>query len=844
MAYYVKDDTLNQQNVEYKVDLQIQHSGNAGKGLKAVDARLYEPLKNYSENNLDRMYTPVFTIDDNHPRKQGDNPYITYDLTWPANIGTGDRILSLEACETEEGPWTEVARIDATNEPLSWTETRVTLKLDAKNRGFGSGSGDTGGASKHGVIANRNDITGYVQIGTYYPRSWKSQSFNTTGMDTLSFYYIIGNDKNGLEYTDMTREKYIMSLVRKSDGHVMQTQFFDGRQDSWTLFNMNVRNTNGNCYIQIVQPKHSGGKYDGAGFCFFKGTSTITHYKSGDTTANFYFNQGGEYQGVEVIGDGRPYVSGDNIGRGSNKRFFRFSVISKNGHNVVRDVKPNNSTGTLLSPLGNDRTKWWVPKEIYAKDSGAWKEIREVYVKNNNNWDKVYPLFINSENFVSISDIQVKQKKDYIPLSAVYVDNATTITSSSILPNPVILIAGASSDATPTFTMTPSLESGQLSGTNFKWGYSLYNRGEKLPKWKLDQNDTGSYNNGFMLALEVDGPNMNDLNQVGVGVQDVGFSANLQSGIKDNDLIVAIQRFSNPAGRTETEYNSSRPAGWSLQSFSGLMGARNGFVVYTKIASKSDSGKVYNFPQHTNDSSEIFTIVFRDTNNIPIKTVAKAGFKQKTSSANPQAFTLAWSGMNLNRTGSASVDATANTKRTLPPLSPGVVRYHVWGWWGDSKLLGGYGYYRGGRPATVKYIESQMDTPENIGNYYVSMYHGYIVPHVSGTYKFQTYSDDGSYLWLGDHAKFKSTRTRANAQVDNGGLHSPRFASQEYSKYLTAGQRYPVFANMYERRGRDVLRVFVKSPNHSNDWQLKNSDFSWMHDPNEDFSFGTKYFNG
>ena len=44
-------------------------------------------------------------------------------------------------------------------------------------------------------------------------------------------------------------------------------------------------------------------------------------------------------------------------------------------------------------------------------------------------------------------------------------------------------------------------------------------------------------------------------------------------------------------------------------------------------------------------------------------------------------------------------------------------------------------------------------------------YHGYIVPHVSGTYKFNTYSDDGSYFWLGDHAKFKSTRTRANAQA-------------------------------------------------------------------------------
>jgi len=241
MAYYVKDDTLNQQNVEYKVDLQIQHSGNKGRGLKAVDARLYEPLKNYSENNLDRMYTPVFTIDENHPRKQGDIPYITYDITWPANVGIGDRILSLEACETEEGPWTELARIDATNEPLSWTETRVSLKLDAKNRGFGSGTGDTGGASKNGSVANRNDITGYVQIGTYYPRSWQSSTFNTTGMDTLTYNYIIGNDFNGLEFVDQTREQFIMTLVRKSDGKVFATQTFTGREDTWHRGSLDVR---------------------------------------------------------------------------------------------------------------------------------------------------------------------------------------------------------------------------------------------------------------------------------------------------------------------------------------------------------------------------------------------------------------------------------------------------------------------------------------------------------------------------------------------------------------------------------------------------------------------------
>ena len=80
MSYYVKDDTLTQRQVEYTADLQINHSGNTGVGLEALDARMYEGLRNYNKSGLGRMYTPVFTVGDNHTRTLNGLPYISYYL--------------------------------------------------------------------------------------------------------------------------------------------------------------------------------------------------------------------------------------------------------------------------------------------------------------------------------------------------------------------------------------------------------------------------------------------------------------------------------------------------------------------------------------------------------------------------------------------------------------------------------------------------------------------------------------------------------------------------------------------------------------------------------------------
>lgn len=842
MPYYVKDDTLTQREVEYTADLQINHFGNRGVGLEATDARMYEPLRNYSKNGLGRMYSPVFTIGNNHSRKyQEQYPYISYYLQWPHNIGLGNRILSLEACETEEGPWTEVARVDATNEPLSWTETRVSLKLDVKNRGFGSGSGDTGGASKHGPLSGRGDITGYVQIGTYYPRSWQSSSFSVSGMQNLSFYYIIGNDRNGLEYTDYDRERYVLELVNKSTGQIVSTRYLDSsnRSSSWTTFNWNVSSLSGNVYLRVTQPRHSGGKYDGMGLAFLKGTSTITHYKSGDATANFYFNNVGEFSGAEVIGDGRPYLSGSEPGRGSKKKFFRFSCISAGGNGVIKDVKPNNSSGYVLSPFGRASEKWWEPKEIFVKQSDQWKEVREAYVKYNGNWEKIYPIFVNTENYVSINDLFIKSVKDYIPLSSVYIDNVATQTVSTVLPPPVIQISGASSASSPpTWAQSPVPESGYITGTqNWGWSYSLYNRGEKLPTWGFDQNDNGSKNVGFLLALEVDGQNVTDLNQVGTGTISTNNLVTLQDGIKKGDLLVAVQKYYvHGSDNSISSFSNNRPSGWTVQSLAGGGGWYSGIVVYTRVANGTESLKSQLFHDGgAGGSTEIYTAVFRDTQNSPIERVTKLGFKSINSDNNPPSYTLNWTGMNLSRTGSTSTDSAA---KFVAPLKDGAVTY-VWSGWNDRQLTGST-YSNPTLGPTVQ--TNGMIYLSRSSNHYAMTAHGYFVPYESGQYQFRLYSDDGSYFYLGNHAKFRSKRTAANAQINFGGLHPPQFSSI-YTVTLTAGVPVPFWTGFWENHGQDMLYVYAKSPSDSA-LTLRSSNWDWKHDPNEDFTLGSKYYGG
>jgi hypothetical protein len=127
-------------------------------------------------------------------------------------------------------------------------------------------------------------------------------------------------------------------------------------------------------------------------------------------------------------------------------------------------------------------------------------------------------------------------------------------------------------------------------------------------------------------------------------------------------------------------------------------------------------------------------------------------------------------------------------------------------------------------------------------NHYAMTAHGYFVPYESGNYQFRLYSDDGSWFYLGNHAKFRSKRTAANAQINFGGLHAPSF-SGIYTVRLTAGVPVPFWTGFWENHGQDMLYVYVKSPSDSA-LTLRSSNWDWKHDPNEDFTLGSKYYGG
>jgi len=71
-----------------------------------------------------------------------------------------------------------------------------------------------------------------------------------------------------------------------------------------------------------------------------------------------------------------------------------------------------------------------------------------------------------------------------------------------------------------------------------------------------------------------------------------------------------------------------------------------------------------------------------------------------------------------------------------------------------------------------------------------SMYSGYLIPDVSGEWKFRIRSDDASYLWLGNDAIVKHASSTFGAQLRNPGTHEP--ISKEFSINLVKDKVYPI----------------------------------------------------
>lgn len=85
------------------------------------------------------------------------------------------------------------------------------------------------------------------------------------------------------------------------------------------------------------------------------------------------------------------------------------------------------------------------------------------------------------------------------------------------------------------------------------------------------------------------------------------------------------------------------------------------------------------------------------------------------------------------------------------------------------------------------------------------LWEGYINIPVTGNYTFETYSDDGSKLYIGTYSH------TATPVVNNDGLHGSVYA--EGTKYLTAGV-HPFAATFFEKGGGEEMKIYWKNTAH------------------------------
>jgi hypothetical protein len=106
---------------------------------------------------------------------------------------------------------------------------------------------------------------------------------------------------------------------------------------------------------------------------------------------------------------------------------------------------------------------------------------------------------------------------------------------------------------------------------------------------------------------------------------------------------------------------------------------------------------------------------------------------------------------------------------------------------------------------------------ENYGDNYSAKYSGYFLATTTGIHNFETYSDDSSWLWLGnegeDISSLEARNSSSNELVDNSGTHS--MSRKSGSKTLEAGKYYPILIYFGENIGDDRIDVSFDYPGQS-----------------------------
>lgn len=119
-------------------------------------------------------------------------------------------------------------------------------------------------------------------------------------------------------------------------------------------------------------------------------------------------------------------------------------------------------------------------------------------------------------------------------------------------------------------------------------------------------------------------------------------------------------------------------------------------------------------------------------------------------------------------------------------------------------------------PTTID-IGNSLDYPTGIDNYSIQ-WTGYFVAPSTTNYKFRTYSDDGSYFWIGTSALNYDV---SNVNVNNSGYHGPTYV-EGAAVYLIQGRWYPIRAQFGESTGGAEMKVEF-STNEGNTWNTINN---------------------
>ncbi|MBN8850255.1 MAG: fibronectin type III domain-containing protein, partial [Sphingobacteriales bacterium] len=118
-------------------------------------------------------------------------------------------------------------------------------------------------------------------------------------------------------------------------------------------------------------------------------------------------------------------------------------------------------------------------------------------------------------------------------------------------------------------------------------------------------------------------------------------------------------------------------------------------------------------------------------------------------------------------------------------------------------------------PASTGTISTFSLSPQTDGTYFGFVFNGFIIAPTTGTYYFQTTSDDGSRLYLGSAGSFTSPYSfSATPLINNDGLHSSTSVNSA-AVNLVAGQFYPIACSYLQMTGGYSLTVSWKTPGSS-----------------------------